>query len=142
MTILDKSDWWYDLSTMKGKTILIIDDEQDLRDALRTALEEADFTVKEAADGEAGVAAALEAHPDLILLDVMMPKMSGHGALEALRADPWGKHVPIIMLTALDDARTVAKAVEGGGDDYIIKSNIHLEEVVEKVRQRIVGYHD
>ena len=126
---------------MDGKKILIVDDEAELREALRTALEDAGFGVVEATDGQEGVTVALNEHPDLVLLDVMMPNLSGHGALEQLRADPWGKHVPVIMLTALDDARTVTKVVEGGGNDFIVKNNIHLDEVVEKVKHQIGGYH-
>lgn len=125
---------------MSKKKILVVDDEQDLRDAVRDALTSAGFEVVEAHNGEVGLQVALEQKPDLILLDLMMPEINGIGMLSRLRQDPWGKHATVVLLTALEDANSVAQAVEAGGNDYLIKPNIKLEDIVKKVRQHLVGY--
>lgn len=125
---------------MSKKKILVVDDEQDLRDAVRDALTGAGFEVVEAHNGEVGLQVALEEKPDLILLDLMMPEINGIGMLSRLRQDPWGKNATVILLTALEDAGSVAQAVEAGGNDYLIKPNIRLEDIVKKVRQHLVGY--
>ncbi len=127
---------------MTEKTILIIDDEKDLRDALHTALAAASFKIIEADNGAEGLALALKYKPDLILLDIMMPKMNGHETLQKLRLDPWGKNVPVLLLTNFDDATNISKGVELKSDDYIIKSQESLSAIVKKVKQHITGYHD
>lgn len=123
------------------KKVLIVDDEQDLRDAVRDALSDEGFEVVEAHNGEVGLSVALEEKPDLILLDLMMPEINGIGMLSRLRQDPWGKNVTVILLTALEDANSIAQAVEAGGDDYLIKPNVKLEEIVHKVKQHVGGYN-
>ena len=125
---------------MPGKTILVVDDETDLREAIAEALSDAEFSVIQAANGAEAVKTAIAEKPDLILMDVMMPIMDGHQALRQIRADAWGKTAKIIMLTALDDAMNVAKGVEGGSNDYIIKATATLDEIIVKVKQQIVGY--
>lgn len=126
---------------MSKKKVLIVDDEQDLRDAVHEALETAGFEVLEAKNGAVGLTVALEEKPDLILLDLMMPEINGIGMLSRLRKDPWGKHAIVVLLTALEDAGSVAQAVEAGGNDYLIKPNIKLEDIVKKVKQHLVGYN-
>jgi len=127
---------------MEPKKILIADDEKDLRDALREALEGAGFSVLEAVDGEEAVSIALTERPDLILLDIMMPKMNGHEALRAIRRNPWGKNAKVISLTALDDATSISNAVFLKTGEYIIKSSASLADIVKKVKQHLVGYTD
>jgi DNA-binding response OmpR family regulator len=124
------------------KKILVVDDEQDLRDALRTSLEGAGFEVIEAVDGEEGLKKAEEAHPDLILLDITMPKMNGHQVLNRLRQTPWGLHIHVLILTNADDPLNIAKGVGLHSDDYIIKAQTSLEEIIVKVKQHLAGYHD
>ena len=121
----------------KQATVLIIDDEVDLRDALKTALEYQNFLVHTAEDGEVGLKTALEIKPDLILLDITMPKMDGVAVLRALRADEWGKQVKVIVMTALDDLSKVAEVVEAGGDEYLVKSDSTLESIVQKVKTKL-----
>jgi DNA-binding response OmpR family regulator len=98
------------------KKILVVDDEQDLREAIITALSYEGFEVIEAVDGENGLEVALREKPDLILLDVMMPKMDGIEMLARLRNDAWGNCVKVIIMTALDDMEKIAEAVEGRRD--------------------------
>lgn len=125
------------MSTESVKKVLIIEDEQDLREALKTVISYENFEAHTASDGEEGLRLALEIKPDLILLDLMMPKLDGLGVLRALREDAWGKNVNVIVMTALDDLEKVAEVVEFGGTEYIVKSNISLGAVVAKVKEKL-----
>lgn len=127
---------------MTESKILIIDDEKNLRESLYTALTAAGFSVTQAPDGSSGLEAAFKVKPDLILLDISMPIMNGHQTLSELRKDPWGKNVPVILLTNFDDATNITQGIELNSDDYIIKSNTSLSAIVTKVKQRLAGYHD
>ncbi len=120
-----------------SKSILIVEDEIDLREALKTVFGYEDFTVYTAPDGEEGLKVAFEKKPDIILLDVFMPKMDGCTVLRNLRADEWGKNVKVIVLTALDDLEKVAEIISAGGDDYIVKSNITLSAIAQKVKDKL-----
>jgi CheY-like chemotaxis protein len=122
-------------------TILVVDDEKDLRDALRIKLESTGFTVIEAVDGEDGLAKAELHKPDLILLDITMPKMNGHQVLNQIRQTPWGLRIHVLILTNADDPHNIAQGVVLHTDDYIIKSQTSLEDIVKKVKQHLAGYH-
>lgn len=119
------------------RTVLVIDDEQDLRDALSTALSYEGFEVFGAVDGEEGLLRAKNHAPDLILLDIMMPKLDGVGMLKQMRATEWGKKIPVIVMTALDDMVKMAEVVDAGGDEYIVKTKISLGDVVQKIKTRL-----
>lgn len=121
------------------KTILVAEDEVDLREALADMLELEEFTVIQVGDGEAAVATAIETQPDLLLLDVMMPKKSGLEALGEIRHDSWGQSVPVIILTALSDMASVSEAIEKGGvnTEYLVKTDWKLEAVVGKVKEKL-----
>ncbi len=121
--------------------ILVVDDEKDLRDALRTMLESAGYSVVEAADGEEGLKLAEQEKPDLILLDIMMPKMDGHQVLNLLRQKPWGLHIHVLILTNADDPHNIAQGVGLHSDDYIIKSQTSLKDILTRVKQHLAGYH-
>lgn len=116
------------------KRILIVEDEQDLREAINESLTEAGFVVSEAENGEVGLAKAREEKPDLILLDLVMPEMDGHTMLKKLREDPWGRSAKVIVLTSMESTEDVAKAYQGIIDDYIIKVHNSLDEILNKVR--------
>ena len=126
---------------MSAKKMLIVDDEKDLRVALRSSLESTGFSVVEATDGVKGLATAEQIRPDLILLDITMPNMNGHQMLRAIRSTPWGRSIRVILLTNADDANNVAQGITLRGNDYLIKSHTSLEEIVKKVKQHLVGYH-
>lgn len=119
------------------KTILIVEDDNELREALSTALSYEHFTVLAADNGTTGLGIALEKHPDLILLDVVMPHMDGLTVLGKLREDEWGKGVPVIIMTVLDDLKKIAEVVAAGGDEYVIKAEITLGALVQKVKDRL-----
>ncbi len=127
---------------MASKKILIVDDEDDLRNALNVALTNAGYTTFTAANGAEGLKIALAEKPDLILLDIMMPNMSGHETLKELRKNDWGKAVPVLFLTNMDDATNISQGFGLKGNGYIIKSNTSLEEITKKVKQYLAGYHD
>jgi DNA-binding response OmpR family regulator len=119
------------------KTVLIIDDDNDLRTVLKDKLDVSGFDTISAADGEEGLKKALGTHPDVILLDVMMPKMNGRQVLAKLREDAWGKTARVIMLTVLEDMDTVADATDKGTFGYLVKTNQSLDGVVEHVREAL-----
>lgn len=120
-----------------NKTILVVEDEASLRDALLEKLSHEGFEVLHARNGEEGLSAALAKHPDLILLDIMMPKMDGLAALEKLRADAWGKSVRVIMLTNLSDNEKIAAAMKSQAFDYLVKSDVKIEEIIEKIKEKL-----
>jgi DNA-binding response OmpR family regulator len=122
------------MNTME-KRILIVEDETDIREAMAEAVTQAGFIVSTAPNGAVGLQEALAEHPDLILLDIVMPVMDGHAFLDKLRNDPWGRNAKVIMLTSMDDVRNIANAHEGNIADYIIKAHSSLDEIVQKVRE-------
>ena len=119
------------------KTILIVDDEKDLRDALATALADEGFNVLTAADGDEGLKMAFEHKPDLILLDLVMPKLDGYAVLDRLRLDEWGKDANVFLLTVLEDIDSVSKAIEHGGLEYFVKTDWRLEDIVERIQEKL-----
>lgn len=121
------------------KRVLVVEDEQLTRQALVDELAGEGFEVLQAANGEEGLNTALREHPDLVLLDIVMPKMDGITVMSKLREDAWGKNVPIIMLTVLDsDDAILGKIVENKPAYYLIKKNeLHAEEIVTKVKEKL-----
>jgi DNA-binding NarL/FixJ family response regulator len=103
------------------KKILVIEDQPELRRSLETTLEMEGYQVLLAEDGRSGLELALANRPDLILCDVVMPGLGGHGVLQVLRADPRTVHIPFIFLTARDDKRDVRTGMNIGADDYLTK---------------------
>jgi len=119
-------------------TVLVIEDEKPTREALAKALVNRGFAVLQAADGSEGFSLALKRHPEIILLDLMMPKMNGMEVLKSLRQDAWGKTVPVILLTNMptDDA-VIKEIVEEHPTFYLVKSDWKLEDVLHKVEQTL-----
>lgn len=99
---------------MHYEKILIIEDEQVIRDVLVKTFTHEWFSVLEAADGEVGLSVAEKELPDIILLDIILPKMHGLAVLSRLRESEWGKNIPVIILTNLSDSASVADALAGG----------------------------
>ncbi|MBI5221908.1 MAG: response regulator [Candidatus Magasanikbacteria bacterium] len=119
------------------KTILIVEDEVSLLNALRDKLTREGFVTLEAKNGEEGLEVALREHPDLILLDIIMPVMDGMTMLSKLRNDSWGKKVKVIILTNLSDTEKVSAAMAKGTFDYLVKADWKLEEVIVKIKERL-----
>jgi two-component system alkaline phosphatase synthesis response regulator PhoP len=103
------------------QTILVVDDEQDLLDLIEYNLKKEGFDVLKAEDGLKGIEMARKHNPNLVLLDIMMPKMDGLEVVERMRDDEQLKHIPIIFLTARGDEKTEVEGLDKGGDDYITK---------------------
>jgi DNA-binding NarL/FixJ family response regulator len=118
------------------KTILIIEDDPDTRENLVLMLEMEGFTPLSAANGREGVALAKRKSPDVILCDVSMPELDGHGVLEALRADEATVSIPFIFLTARSDKKDLRTGMNLGADDYLTKP-ASAEEVLAAVRSRL-----
>ena len=119
----------------KRKLLLIVEDEASLAKELDKKFSSENFEVIIAKDGEKGLSMALENHPEIILLDIVMPKLDGISMLKELRKDSWGSSVPIIMLTNLSDAEKVAEATESGVYDYLVKSDWKIADIVKKVNE-------
>ncbi|MBQ3072351.1 MAG: response regulator transcription factor [Oscillospiraceae bacterium] len=117
-----------------GKKVLIVEDEQAIVDILKFNLQNEGYETLEALDGEEGLRLAREADPDLILLDVMLPKMNGFEVCGAIRAD--GRAVPILMLTAREEESDKVLGLETGADDYITKP-FSLRELMARVKANI-----
>jgi two-component system, OmpR family, alkaline phosphatase synthesis response regulator PhoP len=105
----------------KGKRILIADDEQDILEIIQYNLVKEGYDILTAKDGDEALAKALSGKPDMIILDIMMPKKTGVEVCEVLRAQPAFKDVLIVFLTALNDEISHVKGLETGADDYVTK---------------------
>jgi DNA-binding response OmpR family regulator len=124
--------------TTNKKTILVVEDDVALRKVLRDRLADEGFEALEGRDGEEGLALALAHHPDLIILDIYMPKMDGVSMLAKLRnADSWGKHVHVLVLTNSTDAQTIVTVTGFGSIDFLIKSEWSLEALIARIRERV-----
>jgi two-component system alkaline phosphatase synthesis response regulator PhoP len=120
----------------KKRKILAVDDETDLLLIIKTALSSEGFEVVTATNGPDALAMAEDEHPDLVILDVMMPEMNGFEVLQALREQPSTERVPVIMLTGLSDKEKIRDALAAGIDYYIIKP-FQLHDLISKVQLAI-----
>jgi len=122
------------------KKVLVVEDDEAILKALHAALEHADLAVLEAKNGMAGLKVASDEHPDLILLDILMPLMDGWEMLEELREkDDWGKCVPVVILTNLtaDDDAQIRHIAELGPSFFMVKADWKLEGIVDKVLETL-----
>ncbi|MCC5914135.1 MAG: response regulator transcription factor [Balneolaceae bacterium] len=126
---------------MSKQTILVVDDEQDLLDLIEYNLKKEGFNVLKAENGQEGIKIAREQKPNLVLLDIMMPKMDGIEACEVMRKDSALKHIPIIFLTARSDEKTEVEGLDKGADDFITKpiSTTKLISRIKAVLRRFDG---
>ena len=120
-----------------AKTILFIEDESALQITFGDILGKKGYDMISALDGETGLKLAKSKNPDLILLDLVLPKVHGFEVLKELKSDPGTKDIPIIVLTNLEAMEDVNKAIELGAKTYLFKTQYSLEEVVEKVKKAI-----
>lgn len=121
------------------KKILVIEDEATLQKALVEILEQSGYQVNSALDGEKGWEIAKEDVPDLILLDIILPKMDGFDVLKNLKGDPKTEAIPVIILTNLGDITNIQKALELGANTYLVKADFHLDDVLKKVEETLIG---
>jgi len=119
---------------MEQKLVLLVEDDDAIRGLYETAFKNAGIEVLSAATGTDGITLALTHHPDLILMDIEMPGMNGHAAVEKIREDDWGRTAKVIYLTNHSAPENVVMAVSQKSEDYIVKANTDIKEVVNRVR--------
>ncbi|PIZ61640.1 response regulator [Candidatus Saccharibacteria bacterium CG_4_10_14_0_2_um_filter_52_9] len=119
------------------KRILLVEDDDSLANVYVTRLQSEGFEVRRTANGEEALATALSYHPDLVVLDVMMPKVSGFDVLDILRNTPETANLKIIMLTALSQESDKERAQSLGADDYLVKSQVVIADVIERIRHHL-----
>ncbi|PIP23482.1 MAG: response regulator [Candidatus Nealsonbacteria bacterium CG_4_10_14_0_2_um_filter_38_17] len=119
------------------KKILFIEDESALQKAFGEIFKQENYEMISALDGEVGLRLAKLKKPDLILLDLILPKKHGFEVLKALKEDTQTKDTPVIVLTNLEEAAEVEKALELGATTYLVKAQYSLEEVLEKIKRAL-----
>jgi DNA-binding response OmpR family regulator len=123
--------------------ILVVEDEKVLIDTLEEKLVSEGFDVTKAYDGDEGLKLALAEHPDLILLDILMPKVDGLVMLKKLREDSWGKYANVMILTNVKDTNTIADSMEielggtGNTYEYIVKTDWSLESIIARIKNKL-----
>jgi twitching motility two-component system response regulator PilH len=121
---------------MSNKKILVIDDEPDFIDAIRSRFEAIGYKIVCANDGNEGVAQARKEHPGLILLDLVMPRSNGFEALSKLKSDPVTSAIPVIVISAKDETDYIFDAGKLGASDYIVKP-VSIEALLEHIKKYI-----
>ncbi len=119
------------------KTILFIEDESALQKTFGEVLSQEGYEMISALDGEIGLRLAKTKKPDLILLDLVLPKAHGFEVLKRLKEDKETKDIPVIVLTNLEGIGDVDRAIELGATTYLVKANYSLEEVLEKIKKAL-----
>lgn len=122
---------------MQPKKILLVEDDAALAEVYKSRLELEGFELKHVANGEDALSAAVAFRPDLVVLDVMMPKINGFDVLDILRNTPETASVRVIMLTALSQAKDKERADELGADDYLVKSQVVISDVVDRIKHHL-----
>jgi len=118
--------------------ILFIEDEAVLQKSLGGILTDKGYEVISAVDGESGLSLAKEVKPDLIILDLILPRIHGLKVLENLKSEEETKRIPVIILTNLESAGDVEKALELGATTYLVKANYDLDEVIDKINKALI----
>ena len=121
------------------KTILFIEDESAIQKTFSEVFSQEGYKVVSAIDGETGLRLAKTINPDLILLDLVLPKMHGFDVLKNLKADEKTKDIPVIILTNLEDVKDVDRALELGATTYLVKAQYSLNDLVEKIKKTLEG---
>ncbi|MCC6427907.1 MAG: response regulator [Phycisphaerales bacterium] len=117
-------------------TILLVDDNEQNLELLQAYLEELPCKLVLARDGDEALKAVEQTHPDLVLLDIMMPRMSGFQVCSRLKASPATRDIPVVMVTALNEVSDVERAVDCGADDFLTKP-VHRVELLTRTRSFI-----
>ena len=121
-----------------AKNILVVEDDANLRSILSEGLKREGYNVAQAKNGEEGLALALSGHPDLILLDIILPSMDGVSVLSQIREDEeWGKNVKVIMLTNLNDSQSVAACLALGAHSFLVKADWTIEDIMNTIKDEL-----
>jgi len=124
-----------------GKRVLLVEDDRFLRRACEASLRQFGLTVTTAADGEEGLRLARSERPDIILLDMLMPKLSGLEVLRALRSDEATRSMPVLILSNSSREQDIAEVTRLGVSGYFVKSNLSLQELGELVGRVLDDQH-
>lgn len=124
-----------DTGTTQSKTILLADDEQFILVAYKDGLEHAGYNVLLAEDGEQALEQMRTAQPDLVLLDIIMPKLNGFEVLQAAKADPAIASIPIAMFTNLSQLNDEQEARNSGAVDFIVKADVSLNDLLARIER-------
>ena len=119
------------------KKILLVEDDEALANVYKSRLEIEGFETQWVGNGEDALSTAMKFKPDLVLLDAMMPKISGFDVLDILRNTPDTANIHVIMLTALSQPKDKERAESLGVDDYLVKSQVVIGDVIERVRYHL-----
>lgn len=127
------------LSTMEGdpQRILVIEDDALLIEEMKQEFRKHNFSVAFAEDGETGLAKVFQWKPNLILLDIVVPKVNGMEFLQKLSEDPWAKNLPVIVLTNMTDSTNMAQVLELGKYDYLVKADWSLSDLIAKINEKL-----
>lgn len=117
-----------------AKKILFIEDESALQKTFGDLLTQEGYKMISALDGETGLRLVKETKPDLILLDLILPKINGFEVLKKIKEDEETKDIPVIILTNLEEIKDVERTLESGATTYLVKSQYTLEEIVQKIK--------
>lgn len=117
------------------KKILIIEDDKSLQQLLGDMLESEGFKVVKAYNGEDGSDLVKSENPDIVLLDLRLPKKDGFEVLRELKADAATSSIPVLVFTNLETPEHINRAIEAGATNYIVKSNYDLEDILKKIKQ-------
>jgi CheY-like chemotaxis protein len=123
----------------QSKSILLVEDDRFLRKAAESTLRRHGFIVRTAADGEEALQRVRDEVPDLVLLDLIMPKLQGFEVLRILKQDPATKQIPVVVLSNLGQDSDVQQALQGGAVAYFIKANLSLQDLVTQVQRVLTG---
>lgn len=123
----------------KCKNILVVEDDKFISKAFKDSLTRAGFVVKNAYDGEEALKMIYSDQPDIILLDLLMPKKDGFAVLGKIRNDEKIKNIPVIIVTNVEDKESIKRANELKADEYLLKANITTEEVTAKIKKHCKG---
>lgn len=119
------------------KKILLVEDDETLASVYKQRLTLEGFDVKHSPNGENALSVAVEYMPDLVLLDVMMPKLNGFDVLDILRNTPATRNIHVILLTALGQPKDAERAKELGADDFLVKSQVVIGDVMERIKHHL-----
>jgi DNA-binding response OmpR family regulator len=119
---------------MNAQKIVLVEDDEILSKVLYAELTDAGFEVSQAFDGETGLESIKSKRPDLVLLDIILPKKNGFEVLEEIRKSPDTKNIFVIILTLLGEDEDIKKGLRLGANDYLVKSSHSVDEIVEKIK--------
>jgi DNA-binding response OmpR family regulator len=123
-----------------AKKILVIEDDENLRSVLNDSLAKEGYSTLEAKNGEQGLELALSEHPDLILLDIILPDLNGIDMLKQIRGDEaWGQSAKVIMLTNLSDSQSVAACLDLGAHSFLVKSDWQIQDILKVIQDELAG---